>query len=109
MPPRSPASSSSDSSREQLQLADDPGQRRAAAQRQRHRFAQSRQPVLGAQPQQHHLALGEAAARGHVGLAERQRVGDDLDGGDAHSHSFSPGAAGAAQLEISSPAVTSRL
>ena len=56
----------------------------AAAQRQRHRLAESREPGVGEQPNEQHLAALERPARRRVGPRERQRVRDDLDLGDAH-------------------------
>src|SRR6185503_20355760 len=63
------------------------------------------QALLVAQPKQHHLAPVEASARGDVGLAEGQRVGDYLERGDSHPEQPCT----LAQLASSRPAETSRL
>ena len=51
----------------------------AAPQRQRHGLSQPLDAIVVADPQQDHLAPLERAAGGDVGLAEREREGDDLD------------------------------
>ena len=69
---------------QRVQLLDDQGERHSSAQRQRRRLTEALGAV-GAQPQQRHLALLQPSARGHVGLAERQRERDHLERLDACS------------------------
>jgi hypothetical protein len=57
---------------------------RAAAQRERDSLPEPLDPLVGAQAQEHDFPPVEGSPRGHVLLAEGERVGHDLRLGDAH-------------------------
>ena len=85
-------------------LRRDPIDAHAAAQREGSGLAPSLE-ALAADPDQEQLPLVKLASRRDVGLAKRQRVGDDLDLLQPHG----PMLAADAYAAISSPAETSRL